>query len=121
MRIELADGRVVVSVNVGEKAALAAYVTALGEAGHASVPLSGDNAVPHLAVLIERLAGYRTRTVLLPEVRRLIELLAGPVDGDLQAALERARGLHPLLDQELPTLLGSTIAPTRLRRSRPVM
>jgi len=116
-RLELADGRIGYSINVGEKAALAAYVTALGEAGHASVPLSGDNAVPHLAVLIERLARYRTDTVLLPEVTRLIELLAGPVDGDLDAAMERARGLHPQLANELPTLVGSTIAPTRLKGS----
>ena len=37
-RLRLADGRTVVTINVGEKATLPALVTALGRAAHASTP-----------------------------------------------------------------------------------
>jgi acetylornithine deacetylase/succinyl-diaminopimelate desuccinylase-like protein len=116
-RLELADGRVVVPINVGEKATLPVLVTALGEAGHASTPTAGHNAVPRLAVLIERLARHRTKRILQPEAVRLIDVLAGPVDGDVDGALERATRLHPSFVDDLPPLFGSTIAPTRLRGS----
>jgi acetylornithine deacetylase/succinyl-diaminopimelate desuccinylase-like protein len=113
-RLVLADGRVVYPINVGEKATLAAMVTALGEAGHASMPQTGANAVPRLAALIERLAGYRPEQRLLPSVRATLERLVGPFDGDLDAAMRRAGELHPALAEQLPPLLGTTIAPTRL-------
>ena len=116
-RLVLADGRVVVPVNVGEKATLPARVTAIGEAGHASMPSTGDNAVPRLAVLIQRLARYRPQRVVLPEARRLLEVLIGPFDGDVDGGIARARRLHPQFVDEIPALFASTIAPTRLRGS----
>jgi acetylornithine deacetylase/succinyl-diaminopimelate desuccinylase-like protein len=115
-RLELADGRVVVPINVGEKATLPVRVTALGEAGHASTPTAGDNAVPRLAVLIQRLARHRPRRALRPETRRLLEVLVGSVD-DLEAAIQRAVRLHPSFGHDLPPLFGSTVAPTRLQGS----
>jgi acetylornithine deacetylase/succinyl-diaminopimelate desuccinylase-like protein len=57
MRFELSDGRVAVSICVGEKATLPARVTARGEAGHASNPELGVNAVLQLASLVERPGG----------------------------------------------------------------
>ncbi|MFN2488865.1 MAG: M20/M25/M40 family metallo-hydrolase [Actinomycetota bacterium] len=113
-RLELADGRVVVPINIGEKATLPVLVTALGEAGHASIPTAGANAVPRLAALIERLARYRTKRTLRPEMGRLLEVLVGPVNGDLDGTIERASRLHPSFLHDLPPLFGSTIAPTRL-------
>jgi acetylornithine deacetylase/succinyl-diaminopimelate desuccinylase-like protein len=115
-RLELADGRVVVTLNVGEKATLPVLVTARGEAGHASVPTEA-NAVLRLATLLERLGSYRPERRLLPETRRLLELLAGPVGGDLDGALERAARLHPALGDNLAARFATTIAPTRLRGS----
>ncbi len=56
LRQELADGRVAMPINVGEKATLPVRVTALGEAGHASMPAMNRNAVPILAELVRRLA-----------------------------------------------------------------
>lgn len=117
-RLELRDGRVVVPINVGEKATLPVLVTALGEAGHASTPTAGSNAVPRLAVLIERLARARTERIVRPEMRRLLEVLVGPVHGALDAAILRAQDLHPSFVDDLPPLFGSTIAPTRLYGSR---
>ena len=116
-RLELADGRVVVPLNTGEKATLPVLVTALGEAGHASMPHVGANAVPLLARLVERLDGYRTQRRSRPETERALEVLVGPRDGDLDGAIERASRLHPSLEEELPSLFGTTIAPTRLRGS----
>lgn len=116
-RLALVDGRVVVPINTGEKATLPVLVTAVGEAGHASTPTAGANAVPRLAILIERLARHRGARTELPETRRLLEVLVGPFDGGLDDAIARATRLHPTFDDDLPPLFSSTIAPTRLRGS----
>jgi acetylornithine deacetylase/succinyl-diaminopimelate desuccinylase-like protein len=113
-RLELSDGRVVVPINTGEKATLPVLVTALGEAGHASTPSVGANAVPRLAVLVERLARHRTTRMLRPETRRVLDVLLGSFDGDLDDSIDRARLLHDSFVHDLPPLFGATIAPTRL-------
>jgi acetylornithine deacetylase/succinyl-diaminopimelate desuccinylase-like protein len=110
----LNDGRVMVPICVGEKACLVAMVTALGEAGHASTPTAGANAVPRLATLIERLANHRPKRRLLPESRATLEALLGDVDDDLDAAIERACALDPGFPDLIPPLFSVTIAPTRL-------
>jgi acetylornithine deacetylase/succinyl-diaminopimelate desuccinylase-like protein len=116
-RLVLADGRVVVPIVVGEKATLPVLVTALGEAGHASMPTAGANAIPRLARLIERLAAHRTERHVLPETRTMLEALVGPFDGAVDDAVARASALHSGFPHELPALLGITIAPTRLQGS----
>jgi acetylornithine deacetylase/succinyl-diaminopimelate desuccinylase-like protein len=110
----LVDGRVVVPICVGEKCCLAAMVTALGEAGHASTPTAGANAVPLLATLINRLAAHRPKRRLLPETRAMLEALVGDLGDDLDAAIDRACALHPSFADLLPPLFSVTIAPTRL-------
>jgi acetylornithine deacetylase/succinyl-diaminopimelate desuccinylase-like protein len=116
-RLRLADGRTVVTINVGEKATLPALVTALGRAAHASTPQAGANAVPRLATLIGRLAAARPERRLLPETRALLEALVGAVDGDLDDAIAHAEGLHPAFAELVAPLFATTIAPTRLRGS----
>ncbi len=116
-RLTLADGRVIVTVNVGEKATLPAEVTALGQAAHASTPEAGANAVPRLATLIGRLAAYRPQRRLLPETRAMLEALAGHVDGDLDAAIAHVQSLHPAFPDLVGPLFATTIAPTRLTGS----
>ena len=116
-RLTLADGRTVVTVNVGEKATLPALVTALGRAAHASTPLAGANAVPRLATLIDRLARYRPERRVLPETRVLLEALIGEIGDDLDDAIDRAQGLHPAFAELVAPLFATTIAPTRLRGS----
>lgn len=113
-RLQLSDGRVVVPINTGEKAVLPVSVTAVGEAGHASTPTAGSNAVPQLAVLIQRLASYRIVPQAKPQTKRLLEVLVGPYDGKLADAIDRASHLHPSFEHDLPPLFGATIAPTRL-------
>jgi acetylornithine deacetylase/succinyl-diaminopimelate desuccinylase-like protein len=116
-RLTLADGRTVVTINVGEKATLPALVTALGRAAHASTPQAGANAVPRLATLIGRLADARPERRLLPETRALLEALVGTVDGDLDDAIAQAERLHPAFAELVGPLFATTIAPTRLRGS----
>ena len=115
-RLKLADGRTLVTICVGEKAASAVRVTALGTPGHSSMPYGVDHAVPILARLIDRLGSYRPRRRLLPATRTLLEQLVGPID-DLQVAIERATALHPALTPRLEPLFSTTIAPTRLHGS----
>lgn len=119
-RLELADGRTVVTICVGERAASAMRVTALGTPGHSSAPYGEDRAVPALAELIRRLASYRPKRRLLPATRTMLERLVGPVGDDpaeLDSAIDRAVDLHPALEQLIGPLFSTTIAPTRLHGS----
>jgi acetylornithine deacetylase/succinyl-diaminopimelate desuccinylase-like protein len=116
-RIPLADGLVAVSIGVGEKACLPVLVTALGEAGHASTPHLGANAVPRLATLIGRIAAHRPERTVLPVVRRMLEQLGADPEGDPDAAVAHVAEQHESLGDELPSLLAMTFAPTRLEGS----
>ena len=121
-RLQLADGRTVVTLSVGEKAATCARVTAVGEPGHSSAPYDVGYAVPFLAELIARLARYRPRRRLLPSTRALLEALLGPeveldAPEDLDRAVERAAALNPALPGMITPLFSTTIAVTRLHGS----
>jgi acetylornithine deacetylase/succinyl-diaminopimelate desuccinylase-like protein len=115
-RLELADGRMAVTINVGEKGALSARITAIGEAGMSSVPWVGRNAVPLLATLIGRLAGYSSEPKAIPQTDAMLDALVGS-DGDLPSRIERACSLHPMLLDLIGPLFSTTIAPTRLHGS----
>jgi len=117
-RLALADGRVLVTIEAGQKATLPVQLTALGVAGHASAPHTAANAVPRLATLVSRVAAYRPRRRTLPATRLMLETaLDAPLDGDLDAAIERAAALHPFFAHQLPALYSTTMAPTRLAGS----
>lgn len=117
-RYELADGRIMVDVSIGEKGTQPVRLVALGEAGHASMPTIGDNAVPHLATLLTRIGQGRAQSAWNPAVQHSLEVLVGhPVEGDLAAAIAEASALHPVLEHVLPSLTGTTMAPTMLNGS----
>ncbi len=120
-RLLLADGRTIVTLSVGEKAATSVRVTALGEPGHASMPYDVAHAVPILAELIGRLARYRPRRRLMPATRTMLQALLGTQDelaeADLDRAVEQAAALHPALRGMIAPLFSTTIAPTRLQGS----
>lgn len=120
-RLALADGRTVVTLSVGEKAATSVRVTALGTPGHSSMPYDVDYAVPILAELIGRLARYRPRRRLVPATRALLRALLGEegtrAEDDLDGAVERAAALHPALPALIAPLFSTTIATTRLHGS----
>ncbi len=116
--LDLPDGRQVMTVGVGEKGTYPARVTALGEAGHASTPSMGRNAVPLLAELLRRVGLGMPEVVHSELTDRMLEvLLDGEVGDDVDAALGRARSLHPFLEDMLPALVGTTMAPTMLSAS----
>jgi acetylornithine deacetylase/succinyl-diaminopimelate desuccinylase-like protein len=120
-RLALSDGRTVVTLSVGEKAATCVRVTALGDPGHSSDPYAVKYAVPILAELIGRLARFRPRRRLLPATRALLEALLGDAapesEPELDRAIERASALHPALRGLIAPLFSTTIAPTRLQGS----
>ncbi|MGH2699393.1 MAG: peptidase dimerization domain-containing protein [Actinomycetota bacterium] len=99
---------------MGEKATLPAKITALGEAGHASTPTAGNNAVPLLAQLVQRLGRHQIKPTLLPETRRTLEILVGDIGDDLEHAIQKAVALHPSFFSDLMPLFKTTIAPTML-------
>ena len=118
-RLELADGRVVISLNVGEKATLPVIVWAEGVARHASVPTRENNSILVLGEVIKRIAAYTPRRRLLPETRRLLETLVGPFeDADLESAIEKAGKLHTDFGDDFAAIFSTTIAQTRLHGSR---
>jgi acetylornithine deacetylase/succinyl-diaminopimelate desuccinylase-like protein len=109
----------VLTLAVGEKGTLPVRVSAVGEAGHASMPTLGDNAVPLLGELLTRVGRglptvepssllAQTLGVLLPD---------GP--DDLAAALEAALPLHPTFVHSLPRLDGARL-PNPAGRNRRV-
>ena len=117
---ELTDGRRLVPVGVGERGTFPVRVTALGEAGHASTPTVGDNAVPHLGELLTRIGRGLPSPVAHPLVDQMLAVLLGDsydVGGDREEAMAAARSLHPELAHWVGALAGTTMAPTRLGAS----
>ena len=113
-RMPLSDGREVVAVSVGEKGTLPVQVTALGEAGHASIPTLGNNAVPLLARLVTRLGSGMPEPEANPIVSAMLAALLGRDEPDLRRAIAEAEALHPSLAGSITALAGSTLAPTML-------
>lgn len=123
----LPDGRRLHTVATGEKGTYPARVTARGEAGHASLPTIGRNAVPILGRLLTRL-GDGLPAPGVPAISRPFfaallgeEALADVGDPadlndtvDVTALIERAAALHPMLRHVVPALTGTTMAPTML-------
>jgi acetylornithine deacetylase/succinyl-diaminopimelate desuccinylase-like protein len=116
-RLVLSDGRQVVGLSLGEKGTLPVTVTAVGEAGHASVPTLGNNAVPLLARLISRLGNGLPEPGATPMVTAMLEALLGRDESDLGRAVAEAEALHPSLAGSITALMGSTLAPTMLAGS----
>jgi acetylornithine deacetylase/succinyl-diaminopimelate desuccinylase-like protein len=116
-RLLLSDGRQVVALSLGEKGTLPVRVTAVGEAGHASVPTLGNNAVPLLARLISRLGNGLPEHRATPIATATLHALLGRDEPDLERAVAEAEALHPSLAGSITALMGSTLAPTMLEGS----
>jgi acetylornithine deacetylase/succinyl-diaminopimelate desuccinylase-like protein len=117
---DLHDGRRLIEVSVGEKGTCPVRVEAIGEAGHASTPTLGDNAVPLLGRLLARLGQGQGEPIDHPAVRMMLESLLGRGAVDrlgLAEALRQACALHPTLADSLPAVAATTMAPTLLHGS----
>jgi acetylornithine deacetylase/succinyl-diaminopimelate desuccinylase-like protein len=115
------DGRRFYTLCVGEKGVFRFLVRTHGQAGHASVPALGDNALLKLAPLLERLRD-QPPIDQTPEAIEFASLLsdeeigAGP-DG-LADAVERLRAKAPeVVAYLLEPMLRVTLVPTKARAS----
>jgi acetylornithine deacetylase/succinyl-diaminopimelate desuccinylase-like protein len=120
---EGAGERVVLGANpvylcsVAEKMSAPFRLRVHGRSGHASVPGIADNALVKAARYVEALGDYSPAPQLIPEVRRLLELVLGD-DPPAASALERARAVSPLAAELVEPLLSLTLAPTMIEASR---
>jgi carboxypeptidase PM20D1 len=113
-RNPLVDGREVIRYSVGEKGTYPVQIVASGEAGHASVPTLGRNAVPLLAQLLPRLGDGLPAAAPAPEAVAMLRALLGRDEPDLEKALTEVESLHSGLGDQIRSLMGSTCAPTML-------
>jgi acetylornithine deacetylase/succinyl-diaminopimelate desuccinylase-like protein len=116
--LELADGRRVVTVSVGEKVVTSLRIRILGTAGHASVPDGADNPLGGLAAAVEALIDARAPERTTPALERALEVLGAPAGSEAER-IEWARGLHPMLADLLPPMSRLTVTPTGTRTFEP--
>ncbi len=116
--LELADGRQVVLISVGEKTLTSLRVRVFGRAAHASVPPDATNAVRQAASAVERLYAYRPAPVTVPTLERALGVLDAPQDNIDEAAAWAGR-LHPVLAEMLPVASRMTVTPTGLQTHEP--
>ncbi len=114
---ELAGGRRIVTVSVGEKQVTSLRLRLHGRAAHASVPGRADNPLRHAASAIERLLAHRTPARLVPSVAAALETLGAPTDAD--EAVSWVAGEHPALGALVAAMTRMTITPTGLETSEP--
>ncbi len=116
----LGDGRLVVEVAMGEKGTCPVRVDALGEAGHASTPSIGANAVPLLGEVLRRVGQGMPEPADHPAVRSMLDALLGDGAVDrlgLAEAIATAARLHESWEHTIPAVAGITMAPTMLHGS----
>jgi acetylornithine deacetylase/succinyl-diaminopimelate desuccinylase-like protein len=88
-----------------------------GRSGHASQPGIADNALVKAARFVEVLGGHRPAPELIPEVRRLLELVLDELP-PAEEALARARATDRLVAELIEPLLGLTLSPTIIQASK---
>jgi acetylornithine deacetylase/succinyl-diaminopimelate desuccinylase-like protein len=118
MLLELADGRRVVTVSVGEKRVSSLRVRVFGRAAHASVPEGADNPLRHVARALDRLLDEPVPARSVPCTDRALAALGAPV-GDDGAVAAWARTQHPVLADLLPAMTRMTVTPTGLQTFEP--
>ncbi len=108
---ELADGRRLVTVGIGEKIVTSVRLRVRGRGGHASTPLDTENPLLAAADVIARLAAARAPRRLVPPVERAFAQLGidGLGDDELVAW---ARSQHPFLAPDLDAMIRLTATPT---------
>jgi len=117
--LDLADGRRVVTISVGEKQVSSLRVRVHGTAGHASVPAAADNPLHHAADATKRLLETEAPMEITPVVTRALEALGAPAALSESDAIEWAARLHPILADELPPMTRLTVTPTGLKTYEP--
>jgi acetylornithine deacetylase/succinyl-diaminopimelate desuccinylase-like protein len=117
--LDLADGRRVVTISVGEKLVTSLRLRIHGTAGHASVPAAADNPLRYGADATERLLKTEAPMQMTPVLARALDALGAPAGLSEPDALEWAARLHPILADELPPMTRLTVTPTGLKTYEP--
>jgi acetylornithine deacetylase/succinyl-diaminopimelate desuccinylase-like protein len=108
-------GRRLYTLSVGEKGIFRMKLRTTGQAGHASLPRIGENALLKLATHLAALS-EQPPPVPTPVGEALLEVLLGepyPGDEGVRAGLDRLRAEQPLLaDYLVEPMLGVTLTPT---------
>ncbi|HZU39590.1 MAG TPA: M20/M25/M40 family metallo-hydrolase [Solirubrobacteraceae bacterium] len=94
-----------------EKGIFRFNIIAHGEAGHASIPRTGDNALLKLAPVLERIAAAGPSFELTEGPAALLRGLGEDPENPAQA-LEHLAAVSPALTTFLEPMLGVTLAPT---------
>ncbi len=118
MLLELADGRRVVTISIGEKQVASLRLRFYGRAGHASVPAGADNVLRRAAEAVQRLLDHRAPAQLTPAIAAALDGLGAP-SGDAEAAVAWTAAQHPVLAGMAPAMTRMTITPTGLRTHEP--
>ncbi len=116
--LNLADGRQVVTISVGEKKVTSLRLRILGRAGHASVPDRDNNTIRSVATAVDRLFAFETPVQISDSVRRSLSALGAPPGSDSDV-LAWAGALHPELASLLPAMTRMSVTPTGLRTFEP--
>lgn len=103
--------------SVAEKMSAPFVLRVHGRSGHASMPGIADNALVKASRYVAALDRLVPDKVLIPEVRRFLELVLGE-EPPLGEALQRAQALHPLAGDLVEPLLSLTLSPTMIEASR---
>jgi acetylornithine deacetylase/succinyl-diaminopimelate desuccinylase-like protein len=104
-------GRRRYGVCCGEKGIFRFNVTALGTAGHASMPRLGDNALLKLAPVLNALA-HQPESFDLTEAPAAMLRVLGEDPGDLSTAMMHIEAEEPRLRTLVEPMLGVTLTPT---------
>ena len=105
------DGRRVYGVCVAEKGVFRFTITTHGQAGHASIPRIGDNALTKLAPLLQAMRDRQPSLELSPEPESLLNAL-GIDPSNPEAAIREAAETDPRIAVLVEPLLGVTLTPT---------
>ncbi len=115
-RVEL-GGRPFYLCSCAEKMSAPFVLRVLGRSGHAALPGIADNALVRAARAIQALADLSPPAVVIPEVKRFLELVLGEVP-DAGDVLARSRVVDPLTVELVEPLLSFTLSPTLIEASK---
>ena len=116
--LELAGGRRVVTISIGEKQVTSLRLRFSGRAGHASVPAGADNVLGRAASAVQALIDYQAPTTLIPSIARALTGIGAPA-GDDDEAVRWAAAQHPVLSGLFPAMTRMTVTPTGLQTHEP--
>ena len=112
-------GRRRYGVCCAEKGIFRFALSAVGTAGHASLPRTGDNALLKLGPILQKLA-QRPPSFLMTDAPAGLLSGLGEDPDDPAGALERVAAIDPALAILLEPMLGVTLAPTMVKASEKI-